>query len=69
MDKNLPALFLTLTVAEFRQVKRTIRTLGALGVTDFDYLLEQIVLGLHRKREDIRQARDERNRHSWAQRG
>lgn len=65
---NLSALFLTLSVTDFRKVKRALRTLGSLGVTDYDYLTEQIVLGLHRKRQDEREARDERMRHSWSQR-
>lgn len=66
---NLSALFLTLTVADFRKVKRTLRTLGSLGVTDYDSIVEQIVLGLDRKRQSYRDARDERMRHSWSQRG
>jgi len=62
---NLSALFLTLSVADFRKAKKVIRTLGSMGVYDFDSIVEQIVLGISRRRDEAQAQRDERSRQTW----
>jgi hypothetical protein len=63
---QLSALFLTLSVTDFRKVKRIMRTLGSLGVYDFDSIVEQVVLGIARKKQDAADARSDNARRRFA---
>jgi len=62
---TLAALVLTMSTTDFRKLKKVLRTLGSMGVYDFDSIVEQAVLGLERRRQESNERAIEARRSSW----